>query len=298
MAYDNHAPCIYGEPTQLTPKVIRVVAPNPSVMTGPGTNSYLIGGDELLVLDPGPDDRGHIEMLAEVGAGRISRIAITHGHPDHAPGARLLAQLTGAEIFGRPMLSGSELATPLNITQISDGDIISTGDVVLRALHTPGHSSDHLCYLLIEENLLFTGDHLMQGSTVVIAPPDGDMGQYMQSLRRVRDLSPPPRALLPGHGMWMDDPQEIVSSVIAHREIREEMVLKALSRLDEEDRSQGVRIDDMLSSVYSDTPEQLYPIARYSLWAHLRKLATEGKAVTSDPDDILATWHVTGTSVV
>ena len=136
----------------------------------------------------------------------------------------------------------------------------------------------------------------MQGSTVVIAPPDGDMKQYMQSLRRVRDLSPPPRALLPGHGTWMDDPQEIVSSVIAHREMREQMVLKALSRLDEEGRNQGVRIDEMLSSVYSDTPEQLYPIARYSLWAHLRKLAAESKAATSDPDDILATWHVTSDS--
>lgn len=292
MEYDNHAPCVCGKPIQLAPKVVRVTAPNPGVMTGPGTNSYLIGEDELLVLDPGPDDPGHIQTLVEAGGGRISRIAMTHGHLDHAPGAQRLAELTGAEILGRPTPSGAEFSSPRITRQVSDGDIIEIDGVVLRALYTPGHSSDHLCYLLVEENLLFTGDHLMQGSTVVIAPPDGDMEQYMRSLRMVFNLSPPPVALLPGHGMWMDDPQETVSSVISHREMRERIVLEALRHLDEKGLDQGVGIDDMLASVYSDTSEQLYPIARYSLWAHLRKLAAEGGVVASDPDDILAVWRV------
>ncbi len=294
MEYDYHASCVPGELTQLTPLVIRVVAPNPSVMTGPGTNSYLIGKDELLVLDPGPDDPGHIQRLVEVGDGRISRIAITHGHPDHAPGARRLAELTGAEIIGRPTPSDSGFSYLDIARHISDSDTIEIGGVTLRAIYTPGHSSDHLCYLLVKENLLFTGDHIMQGSTVVIAPPDGDMKQYIESLRMVRDLDPSPVALLPGHGMWMDDPQEVVSSVISHREMREQMVLDALSNLHEKGLDRWVQLDDILPSAYSDTAEQLHPIARYSLWAHLRKLAEEGKVVTGNRDDILANWQVVG----
>ncbi|MHB8262211.1 MAG: MBL fold metallo-hydrolase [Acidimicrobiales bacterium] len=326
---DPYYACIPGEPIELAPGVIRLVAPNPGVMTGPGTNSYIIGSDELVVVDPGPDNADHVHLLADIGEGRISKIAVTHKHLDHAPGAGLLAQLTGAEIAGFAPSPGFE---PDRL--VANGDILRVRGVELRAIHTPGHSSDHVCYLLAEENLLFTGDHMMQGSTVVIAPLDGDMAKYMESLRLLLDIAPLPRALLPGHGAWMDDPARIVSSVIEHRQMREETVWGTLCHMsragqdgglnldrdetqvistrsgqhhrkgsdkgknpnENDDRGREITIDDMLAVVYGDVSETLYPVARYSLWAHLRKLAQEGKVHAADMDDISTVWRPSGSS--
>ena len=181
-ALDHPKPIVYGVASALSPMVRRIVCENPSSMTGPGTNTYLVGIDEIAVIDPGPDDEGHLEAIAGCGGDRIRWILLTHTHPDHSPGAVGLKERTGAQLlaFGR----GPQGDLPVDGT-LADGDTIEATEYHLRVLHTPGHASDHLCYLLPEERTLFTGDHIMQGSSVVIAPPDGDMTAYLASLERL-----------------------------------------------------------------------------------------------------------------
>jgi glyoxylase-like metal-dependent hydrolase (beta-lactamase superfamily II) len=270
-----------GRPTPISPMVTRVTAPNPGIMTGPGTNTYLIGTEELVVLDPGPDDPGHLDLVTAVGDGRIRAVVVTHTHPDHAPGAASLAARTGAELVGFDARDGF---VPERCA--SEGFAMEVGGHVLRALHTPGHASNHLCWLLEDEGLLFSGDHVMQGSTVVIAPPDGDMVQYLGSLRRLRDHEPSLVAIAPGHGSVLDDPRSVLDGIVSHRLGREDLVAAALARAD------TGTVDDLLPVVYADVDEVLYPVARYSLWAHLRKLGQEGSAVPADADDIAAPWSV------
>ena len=268
-----------GGPVALSSRVVRVTAPNPGLMTGPGTNSYLVGTDELVVVDPGPDDAGHLERLAELGAGRIRRVVVTHTHRDHAPGAAGLAARTGAEVAG---FGPGEAFTPDRV--VGEGSVVPVEGATLLALHTPGHASDHLCWLLQEEGLLFSGDHVMEGSTVVIAPPDGDMARYLDSLRRLLGLEPPLRAIAPGHGSLIVDPAAAVRAVVDHRLAREASVGTAL-------RAVGrATVDELLPTVYADVADELLPVARMSLWAHLRKLADEGRARGEDPSDIAAPW--------
>ncbi|HXX91372.1 MAG TPA: MBL fold metallo-hydrolase [Acidimicrobiales bacterium] len=281
---DPAAVAAAGRPTRLTPSVVRVTAPNPGMMTGPGTNTYLVGGDdELVALDPGPDDEGHLDLVAQVGAGRIRHIVVTHTHPDHAPGASGLAARTGAEVVGFDARDGF---TPDR--RATDGFTLAVDGRRLQALHTPGHASNHLCWLLVEEGIVFSGDHVMQGSTVVIAPPDGDMATYLASLRRLRELEPPARAIAPGHGSLLDDPASVVDGIIAHRLEREAKVADALGA------AGRASVDDLLPRVYADVDEALYPVARCSLWAHLRKLGDEGRAFPDDRDDIAAAWGAKG----
>ena len=155
----------------------------------------------------------------------------------------------------------------------------------LRALHTPGHASNHLCWLLVEERMLFSGDHVMQGPTVVIAPPDGDMAQYLASLRRLLVLDPPIRVIAPGHGSLIREPAATVQGIIDHRRIREKAVVDALTR------AGRATVDELVSTVYADVDEERFPIARKSLWAHLRKLGDEGAARSDDPADVDAPWE-------
>ena len=278
---DPGSPPEPGRPVTLVPGVVRVTAPNPGMMTGPGTNSYLVGTSELAVVDPGPDEASHIDALVEAGRGRIRWVVVTHTHLDHAPAAATLAQRTGAEVLGfgprddfhpdRSVGEGFELA--------GDG-------FCLRAVHTPGHASNHLCWLLLEEGLLFSGDHVMQGSTVVIAPPDGDMARYMASLERLLDLDPPLAAIAPGHGSLLEDPAAVVTGILEHRRRREQAVLDAL-------RSAGsATVDDLVAPVYADVHEALHPVARMSLWAHLRKLRDDGTVDGPEADDVTTTWTV------
>jgi glyoxylase-like metal-dependent hydrolase (beta-lactamase superfamily II) len=272
-----------GVPTGIGPSVVRLTAPNPGMMTGPGTNSYLVGTDELVVVDPGPDDGGHVEALADAGGGRIGTIVVTHTHPDHAPAAAALAARTGAQVIGFGARDGFEPDV-----EAGDGFTVRVPGAALRAVHTPGHASNHLCWLLEEEGLVFSGDHVMQGSTVVIAPPDGDMAGYLASLRLLHDLTPPMRAIAPGHGSVIEDPGAVVDDIVAHRLERQAKVADALA-------TAGTgSVDDLLPVVYADVHEALHPVARFSLWAHLRKLGDEGRAVGSDPDDIEAPWRAAG----
>ncbi len=264
---------------ELARGIWRVLAPNPSVMTGPGTNTYLVGGADLVAIDPGPDDEAHLDRIAEVGEGRIRYVVATHTHPDHAPGAGGLAERTGATVLGFDERDGFAPDGCLG-----DGDVVAGDGFRLRALHTPGHASNHLCYLLEERGILFSGDHIMGGSTVVIAPPDGDMAAYLGSLRRLLALDPPLAAIAPGHGPLMADPQAVIEGYLRHRLAREQAISAALRR-----RGRAT-IPELVVDVYTDVPEALHPIARYSVWAHLRKLAGEGSAESSDPDSVDGDW--------
>ncbi|MET1048236.1 MAG: MBL fold metallo-hydrolase, partial [Acidimicrobiales bacterium] len=167
-------PIIPDVPRALSPLVRRICADNPGVMTGPGTNTYLIGVDEIAVIDPGPADEAHLDAVAGCGGDRIRWILLTHTHPDHGPGAIGLKERTGAKIMAFESRDGIDVDGTL-----ADGDMVEGTEWRLTALHTPGHASNHLCFLLERERLLFSGDHVMDGSTVVITPLDGDMGQYL-----------------------------------------------------------------------------------------------------------------------
>jgi glyoxylase-like metal-dependent hydrolase (beta-lactamase superfamily II) len=249
------------------------------MMTGPGTNSYVVGTTELVVVDPGPDDAGHIEALAAFGRDKIRWIVVTHTHPDHSPGAAALAAASGAEVIGFDARDGFEPDQ-----SVADGFTLAGEGFTLRAVHTPGHASNHLCWLLGEERMLFSGDHVMGGSTVVIAPPDGDMAVYLDSLRRLLVLDPPLSTIAPGHGALLVDPAAAVEGVITHRLERETKVAGALAG------AGRATVDELLPIVYTDVGDELLPVARKSLWAHLRKLAAEGGAQSTDVDDIESSW--------
>jgi glyoxylase-like metal-dependent hydrolase (beta-lactamase superfamily II) len=278
---------VAGVPVELAPHLVRLTAPNPGLMTGPGTNSYLIGASELAVIEPGPADASHLDALLNAARtrGSIRWVLVTHTHVDHAPGAAALAEATGAPMIG---FGPAETFSP--DLAVGDGWTLALpGGPTLQAVHTPGHASDHLCWLLEEDRTLLTGDHVMHGSTVVIRPPDGDMAQYLDSLARVRDFVPSIRTLAPGHGRMMDHVGEVVDGLVAHRLARHERVAGALRH------SQEATVDDLLAGVYADVTEQQLPVARFSLWAHLRYLEAQGRAVSRHPDggedDIDMRWQ-------
>ncbi|HOL37118.1 MAG TPA: MBL fold metallo-hydrolase [Rubrivivax sp.] len=264
-----------GRPVRLGANIVRVTAPNASVMTGPGTNTYLVGdGRTWTVIDPGPAMPEHVRALLDAAApGRVERILVTHTHPDHSPAARQLAEATGAPVYGRrtahPEWQDMEFQPE---RELADGERLALAPgVTLRVLHTPGHASNHLCFLLEEEKLLFTGDHVMQGSTVVINPPDGDMAAYLRSLEAL--LAIDLEWFAPGHGFLVARPHDVLRALIAHRLRREAKVADAL-------RAAGsATLDEMLPRVYDDAPVAIHPVARRSLHAHLIKLAAEGRVM-------------------
>ena len=270
-------PVTPGEPVAVADRVFRLTAPNPSDMTGPGTNTYLVGAREIVAIDPGPVIDGHLDAIeasvADAG-GSIRWIAVTHHHLDHAPAAVALAERTGAELVAFGHAKG---VAPDR--KVGDGFVLDGPDFHLRALHTPGHASDHLCWLLEEEAMLFSGDHVMQGSTVVIGPPDGNMIEYLDNLDRLLHHDPPIVVIAPGHGRMIGDPAGVISSIVRHRLEREARIADALHEL-----GRGT-VDELLPGVYADVREALLPVARRSLWAHLQKLAVDGRARLADDDE-------------
>lgn len=259
-----------GIPQRLDGEVTRIVAPNAGMMTGAGTNTYLVGTRELVVVDPGPDDESHVQAILNAGAGRIRWILCTHTHFDHSPAAARLKALTGARIaaMSAPLTDHDFRLDPDR--QLAPDELIQCDGMSFRAVHTPGHASNHVCFLLTDNGMLFTGDHIMQGSTVVIWPPDGNMRAYLQSLRRLLELDI--RVLAPGHGHLMDSPHAEVERLIQHRLRREDKVRQAVLRAGE-----PATIQMLLPSAYDDVPKVLHGVAALSLRAHLDKLVEDGE---------------------
>lgn len=274
-----------GKPCPITLNIRRIVAPNASMMTGPGTNTYMIGNKQLAVIDPGPTINEHADTLVKIAnslGATIRWILCTHTHADHSPGAALLKRLTGAQVFGFPAP-----ATPGQDRQFApdqawkDGSRLDTDEFSLRAVHTPGHASNHLCFLYENEKILFTGDHIMQGSTVVIVPPDGNMAHYLQSLAALKGLDI--ERLAPGHGDIIHNPQDIIEGLIQHRLMRERKTLDKLTLLS------PCTLDVLTPAVYDEVPVFLHGLARQSLTAHLLKLREEGQVTEKDEH-----WQLTG----
>ena len=254
---------------ELAPGVRRLLAPNPSMMTGPGTNTYLFGVAEIAVIDPGPDIDAHIDAIIEAAAAPIRWVLATHTHPDHSPGAVSLVRRTGAELLGLPAPEhGPQDRTFTPTRLLNDGEVLETTGFTLEAVHTPGHASNHLCFRHAASNWLATGDQVIDGSTVVINPPDGDMKDYIESLRRLRAMNCD--ALLPGHGDRIDDPARAIDWIIEHRLLRESRVLAAVRQ------HPGLTPHELVPYVYQDVSAHLFPLAERSLLAHLLKLEKDG----------------------
>ena len=276
-------PIVAGETVEIAPDVRRITASNPGVMTGPGTNSYILGDDDLTLIDPGPEIDSHRDALLAAVAKKLRWILCTHTHRDHSPLAQAIKVATGAQILGYDTVpdDGRQDEAFKPDRALRDGDIVDCGVYSLRAVHTPGHASNHLCYLLEGRGVLFTGDHVMQGSTVVISPPDGDMQAYLDSLEKLLTL--PIGAFAPGHGHVIETPQDEVRRLIAHRLRREEKIVAALQRVG------PVSIEDLVRSAYDDVPERIHNVALRSLHASLIRLQKNGRAVNDGGQ-----WRVTG----
>ena len=266
------AEIVPGTVVRLSEKVRRITVPNPGFMTGPGTNTYLLGAGsgEIAVIDPGPAFDAHIGAVLAAAGARIRWILVTHTHMDHSPAAALLKARTGAELIGMPPPPFERQDRSFRPDRTpAHGERLELAGCVLRVIHAPGHASNQLCYLFEEEKLLFTGDHVMQGSTVVIDPPDGDMRAYLASLRELQgeDIS----WFAPGHGFLMDKPQDVLERLLIHRLAREHKVVEAVRE------AGAATLDALLPSVYDDVVPRLYPMASRSLLAHLIKLRAEGR---------------------
>ncbi len=260
-----------GRTLRLNRFVRRLIAPNPGLMTGPGTNTYLIGDDEIAIIDPGPNIDRHIEQLLADAGGEIRYIVATHTHPDHSPAVLPLAERTGATVVGLPPPDGPHQDQTFSPDlQPQDGELLEVDGIRLELLHTPGHASNHLCVFLQDCGWLLTGDHVIDGSTVVIGPPDGSMSAYLESLRRLRGL--PLKAIAGGHGDVLEQPVEAIDWLIDHRLEREKKVLASL------DAEQGRGLSELVKRAYDDVDDSLHQLAERSLLAHLIKLEEDSVA--------------------
>ena len=251
-----------------------ITAPNAGVMTGNGTNSYLLGNGSVLI-DPGPANAEHIERLIAAADGRLQYVLVTHTHLDHSPAAKAVAADTGAVVVGlpAPIAANQDVAfVPALLPQ--HDEILELADLRIRAIHTPGHASNHVCYLDMQSGLLFTGDHINQGTTVVIPPPDGSMRHYIASLELLKNY--PVQAIAPGHGSIIHEPLRAIESLIRHRLQRE---AKTFTRLSTLGAAGPVALEPLLVSVYDDVPVALHPVARLSLLAHLEKLVADERVI-------------------
>jgi glyoxylase-like metal-dependent hydrolase (beta-lactamase superfamily II) len=240
-------------------RVIRVLAPNPGVRELEGTNTYVVGDAPAIVVDPGPDDEGHLEEVRR-SAGRVGAIALTHDHPDHAPGAVRLAERTGATI--------SAFRPPSGGTRFRDGDVVACDGVSLTAIATPGHTADHAAFWNENARALFTGDAVLGRGTSVIDPPEGDLVAYLRSLDRMKQLGP--RTIHPGHGPIVFGAMAKLDEYIEHRATREREILAALA--------DGARtVDELVQTIYAEYPPEVHELAARSVTAHLLKLHAEGR---------------------
>jgi len=277
----------YGEVTQLSPMVQRVVADNPGPFTYTGTGVYIIGDKNVCVIDPGPTTDNHKAALAKALDGRIvTHILVTHHHIDHSPMARPLADQFGCQVYGygvQPvppkggevrLEAGDDLSFKPDV-EIRNGHVVNGDGWTIEAIHTPGHTSNHLCYALKEENTLFSGDHIMGWSTSVVSPPDGHMGDYLRSLETIldRDFD----IIRPTHGPAITEVRPFVQAYLDHRLERERQILDVLGR--------GIeKIADIVIELYQHVDKRLHPAAAHSVLAHIIHLRETGR-VTADGID-------------
>lgn len=254
-------------------RIVRVLAPNPSVYTLEGTNTWVVGEEPSIVIDPGPDDSGHLAEVAR-SAGRVAAVLVTHDHEDHAPGASAFAEHVGAPLHAF-RLKGAE--------HLRDGQrFLVSGGMDVVAEYTPGHSSDHVAFFVPSEGALFTGDAVVGRGTSFIDPPDGDLAQYLRSLHRMQELNP--RVIYPGHGPIVLDARAKLDEYVSHREDRERQVLELLDK--------GPRTaSDLVATIYAGYPAEVHALAERSVLAQLLKLESEGRAERKGKADG-ATWAI------
>jgi len=271
-----------GALVQLSPRVGRVLAPNPSPFTYTGTQTYVVGATSVAVIDPGPDMPDHLQALTDAIAGRpVTAILCTHTHRDHSPAARPLADMTGASIIGCAPLTLNDDGPRADAAFdpgyqpdriMEDGERLTGEGWTLEAVATPGHTSNHLCFALVEEKALFTGDHIMGWSTSVVSPPDGDMAAYMRSMQRLLDRDD--TVYYPAHGEPVTNPQRLARGMMGHRKSREGQIMRFL------ERNGASQIPDMVAEMYKGVDPRLHPAAGRSVLAHLIDLKGRGVAAS------------------
>jgi glyoxylase-like metal-dependent hydrolase (beta-lactamase superfamily II) len=275
--FDQSQPAVYGVAQRLSPRIERLLAPNPSPFTFRGTGVYVVGDRKnVVVIDPGPNDSGHVASLLEAIGGRnVTHILVTHTHRDHSPAAAPLKQATGAQTYAfgpharyqDDVEEGGDREFVPDIA-VKDGDVIAGAGCTFRCVFTPGHTSNHMCFALEEENALFTGDHVMGWSTTVVAPPDGDMGDYMRSLEKL--IARRDEILYPTHGSPIVRPGPFLRAYLSHRRMRENQIARALQRgLD--------TIPALVETLYAGLPPALARAAALTVEAHLNHMIEDGR---------------------
>ena len=283
----------YGEPEAISLRIRRVVARNPGPFTFHGTGAHIVGHNRVAVIDPGPDDPAQLTALLAATEGEcITHIFVTHAHMDHSPLARPLAEATGAVVLAgagrpRPSCGGARLEAGDDLSfqpdiELADGERFHGPDWTIEAVATPGHTSTHFAYALIEENTLFPGDCVMGWSTSVVSPPDGDMGDYMASLEKIRARNFD--VLLPAHGPPVREPQALLDAYIAHRRTRERQITACL------DACGAATARDLVRNIYVDVAPRLHPAATHSVLAHLFDLYRRGLIGLSGPPNAAGLW--------
>ena len=293
----------YGEVAELSPLIRRVVARNPSAFTLHGTGTYIVGRGSVAIIDPGPDDSAHVDAtLGALEGETVSHIVITHTHRDHSPAAAEVKARTGAKTYGygphgsgRPdaegqgedVEEGGDMAFDPDV-RLTDGELIEGAGWTLEAVYTPGHTSNHLCFALPEENVLFPGDHVMGWSTTIVSPPDGDMGRYIASLEKLTRRSD--ARYWPTHGPAIDNPQDHVRGLIRHRHHREEQILACLAK-------NITTIPAMVAEMYTEVPEFLHPAAQRSVLSHLIHMSETGRVASDGPPRSNSSYRLPDTNL-
>ena len=263
----------YGKPVRLSPLVTRITANNPSPFTGPGTNTYIVGRERFAVVDPGPNEPEHVQAILKATGGRIDYVVATHNHEDHSPAGKPLADATGATMIGlRPDAALEWIDTTFTPQQsVAEGERIHGDGYTLQAIYTPGHLRDHVCFLLEEEGVLFAGDHIMQGATVIIVPTHGGtMWEYLASLQKLQNRGL--QILAPAHGHLLSQPDQVLQELYDHRMSREHKILQVLRE------QQSGTIEQLAPLVYPEVEGDLIRATHIILGAHLQKLVHDGLA--------------------
>jgi glyoxylase-like metal-dependent hydrolase (beta-lactamase superfamily II) len=285
----------YGQAERVGPRIRRVIAKNPSPFTLYGTGTYIIGNGQVAVIDPGPADPQHIQAIFDATRGEtITHVLVTHTHTDHSPGCALLKKRVEVPTYAYGPHGAGKLEEGVPVEEGGDmefepdhlvrhGDIIEGGDWSVECVYTPGHTSNHMCYQLREDQALFTGDHVMGWSTSIISPPDGDMAAYLASLELL--LGRDDKVFWPTHGPRIEQPKELVRAFIEHRRERETQILECVG--------QGVgKIRDMVPIMYTSTPEFMFPAAARSVLAAVEYLVKKGALLSSDGISLDSTYRL------